>query len=91
MGVDGRRHSQNQWLLVAMACYSTLVARNQTWTWMPPVHLVEQIDAVALKLGQTRSEAMRLIVAQGCVVMSEIADELAAKAAARAKKVLKDG
>jgi hypothetical protein len=57
---------------------------------MPPTHLVEQIDAVALKLKMPRSEAMRLIVAQGCVVMSQIADDLVAKSAARARQALKD-
>lgn len=62
------------------------MGRNQTWTWAPPQHLVEQIDAVAERLGQKRSEALRLIVAQGCAVMLEIADDLDAKRSAAAAK-----
>ena len=61
------------------------MARNQTWTWAPPQHLVEQIDAVADRLGQKRSEALRLIVAQGCAVMLSVADDLDAKKASAVK------
>jgi hypothetical protein len=52
-----------------------------TWSWTSPARLLVEIDKVAAAYRCRRSEAMRLVVAQGCAVMLGAAPRLAQPAA----------